>query len=142
MSLVLAVRMTGCLKTLAAAGCTSIWTIIASGSLTCSVIVAGMVSEFLRIESVHRPTTKSPPSDAVSENTRVWGVPPSAGGAGSSGTTTATAPAPGPAEGPTEGATGLREQLVRKIAMVVRMIAGRGELNRIGCLAVSGCRVV
>src|SRR5215471_3088156 len=139
MSLVFAVRRTGDWKLLAAAGCTSICTTIASGSVTCSVIVAGILSEFLRTVSVQRPTTKSPWSEAVSENVRVTGVPPSEGGGLSSGAITA-APAPGAAAESIEGATGLREQPVRKTARVVRRTAESREPCRIACLAE--CRVL
>src|SRR5436190_19274974 len=99
------------------------WTSMASGSVTLIVIVAGIESVFLRSQSVQRPTVMTPSSVATSVTLRNVGVPPSETG-GSSGTWQMTVvPAPGPAEGSTVGATGLREQLVRKSAMVVTMAA-------------------
>src|SRR5580765_8142040 len=98
-----AVSSTGERKLFAAAGCTSIWTVIASGSVTCIVIVAGILSEFLRIQSVNRPTVTTPSLDAVNDTVRELGVPPSETG-GSSGISLMTVvPAPGPAVGSTVG---------------------------------------
>src|SRR5262252_1752637 len=130
-----AVRTTGELKLLAAAGCTSIWTSHASGSLTFIVIVAGIVSEFLRNQSVHLPTTITPSLVATNVSVRALGVPPSPATGGASGTTlTAAEPAPGP-ERSVEGATGLREQLVSVTARVVITTAERRLPCRMVCLA-------
>src|SRR6185503_8709317 len=118
MSLVFAYRKTGDWKSFAAAGETVISHSVASGLSTLSVIVAGILSEFLRTQSVNRPTTTTPSSVAANVTWRMPGVPPSAGG-GSSGISPMTVvPAPGPADVLEMGATGLREQPAAEIASV------------------------
>src|SRR5215471_2931672 len=131
-----AVRTTGEAKLFAAAGLTLICTSIASGSDTFIVIVAGIVSEFLRNQSVHRPTVIVPSLVATYDTVSELGVPPSGEAGGLSGTTpTADEAAPAAPGRLVEGATGLREHPVSVTARVVITTAERRLPFRMVCLA-------
>src|SRR5262245_46148617 len=133
-----AVRMAGDWKAFAAAGEISMWTIMSSSWITLSVIVAGILSVFLRIHSVNRPTVMTPSSVGVSDTVFQPAVPWVIGGSSLGTSPMTVVPAPGWVRPADVGATGLREQPVRRIATVVIRTALRRELLRTLCLAGGG----